>query len=87
MLDHKFEKSFFFNISGIEYSFADKVTYSEWLRYLKISWNSQSWDYMYTVECRYNTVQYNMILYTSLRWLEQNINVSLNPQKTPHNSP
>ena len=32
-----------------------------------------------------NTVQYdNMLFYTSLQWLGQNMNVSLNPQKTPH---
>ena len=33
-----------------------------------------------TVECRYNTAQYNMTLHTSLRWLGQGINHSLNPQ-------
>ena len=31
-----------------------------------------------TVECCYNMVQYNMILHTSLQWLRQNINRSLN---------
>ena len=41
---------------------------------------------LYTVECYYNAVQYNMILYTSLQWLGQNMNVSLNPQKTPYTS-
>ena len=36
-----------------------------------------------TIECHYTTVQYNMILHTSLQWLWQNINESLDPQKTP----
>ena len=40
-----------------------------------------------TVECHYNVIQYNMIMHTSLLWLSQNINESLNPQKTPHISP
>ena len=40
-----------------------------------------------TLEYRYNKVQYNMILYTWLQRLGQNMNVSINPQKTPHNSP
>ena len=40
--------------------------------------------YHYTVRCRYNAVQYNMILQTSLQWLRQRMNDSLNPQKTPH---
>ena len=40
----------------------------------------------YTVECHYNAIQYD-ILYTSLQWLGKNMNVSLNPQKTPHTSP
>ena len=35
------------------------------------------------VECRYNTVKYNMILHTSLWWLRQNAKESLNLQKTP----
>ena len=33
-----------------------------------------------TVECRYNAVKYNMILHTSLQWLRQSIDQSLNPQ-------
>ena len=37
-----------------------------------------------TVECRSNTVKYKIILHTSLRWLRQNTNEILNPQKTPH---
>ena len=41
----------------------------------------------YIVECRYNAVQYNMILHTSLQKLGQNINHWLKPQKTPHTSP
>ena len=40
-----------------------------------------------TVECRYDAVQYNKILYTSLQWWEQNINEGLNLQKTHHISP
>ena len=40
-----------------------------------------------TVECRYNAVQYNKILHTSLQWRGQNINKRLNLQKTHHTSP
>ena len=40
-----------------------------------------------TVECRYNRVQNNMIMHTSLQWPRQNINQSLHSQKTPHLSP
>ena len=40
-----------------------------------------------TIECHYNAVQYNMILHTSLWWLRQNINESVNPHMTPHSSP
>ena len=39
------------------------------------------------MECRYNAVQYNMVLLTSLRWLRQDINQNLWPQKTIHASP
>ena len=41
----------------------------------------------YTVECRYNVVQYNVILYTSLHWLRQSINQSEEPQNTLDSSP
>ena len=37
--------------------------------------------YSNTVWCHYKTVQYNMKLHTSLQWLNQNINKTLNPQK------
>ena len=37
----------------------------------------------YTVECRYNTVQYDTILHTSLQLPRQNINQSVNPQRHP----
>ena len=40
-----------------------------------------------TDECCYNTVQYNMILHTSLEELRQNINQRLNSQTTPHTLP
>ena len=39
------------------------------------------------VGCRYNAVQYDMILYTALQLARQNINQGKNPQKTPHSSP
>ena len=39
------------------------------------------------VKCHYNTVRYNMILLSLLHWLKQNINQTLNWQKTPHTSP
>ena len=41
----------------------------------------------YTVDCRYNVVQYNMILYTSLHWLRQSMNQSEEPQNTLDSSP
>ena len=41
----------------------------------------------YTVECLYNTGQYNMILHTSLQWLKQNIVQSLNPYNISRTSP
>ena len=37
-----------------------------------------------TVACHCNAVQYDMILHTSLLWLRLNINLNLNPQKTPY---
>ena len=40
-----------------------------------------------TVEWRYDEIQYNMILDTSLPWLSQSINESLNLQKAPLTSP
>ena len=41
----------------------------------------------YTIECRYNVVEYIMILHTILQWQQQNINHTLNPQKASHISP
>ena len=41
----------------------------------------------YTVQCHYNLIQYAMIFHTSLKWLRQSINHSLNPQNTSHRSP
>ena len=41
----------------------------------------------YTVECRYNVVQYTMVFHISLQEVRQNINQRLNPQKTSHSSP
>ena len=38
----------------------------------------------YTVECRYNAVQYIEILLKWLQKLRQNINQMLDPQKTPY---
>ena len=40
-----------------------------------------------TVLCRYNAVQYNMMLHTTLQWLKSNINQNFNPRKTPLISP
>ena len=40
-----------------------------------------------TVECCYNTVQYNMVLDIALQWLKQNINQNLDSQKTSHSLP
>ena len=42
---------------------------------------------IYIVMCRYNAVEYDLIWKTSLQWLRQSINQSLNPQNTPHTSP
>ena len=39
------------------------------------------------VKCRYNAVQYNMILHTVLKWLRQNVNQDLYSQHTSHISP
>ena len=41
----------------------------------------------HTVECHHNVVQYNVIMHSSLQWLMQDINQSLNPQNTLHISP
>ena len=38
------------------------------------------WKYITTVECRYNSIQYYMILHTSRQWLRQNIHQNLNAQ-------
>ena len=43
--------------------------------------------YNNTVNCRYNAVQYNTMLPTSLQCLWQSINQSLNAQNTSHTSP
>ena len=40
-----------------------------------------------TVEWRYNAVQYNMVLHTSLQEVRQSINQRLHTQKAPHSSP
>ena len=37
-----------------------------------------------TVECRYNAVQYNMMLHALLQWKIRNVNQSLRTQKAPH---
>ena len=36
------------------------------------------------IGCHYNTVQYDVISHTALQYQNQNINQSLNSQKTPH---
>ena len=43
--------------------------------------------YIYIVECRYNAVQYIIILHTRIQWQEQNINGIFQSQKTLHSSP
>ena len=43
---------------------------------------------MYTVECRYNVVQFITILPSALWWQQQNVNQTPNSrQQTPHTSP
>ena len=42
---------------------------------------------LYGVQCRYNAIQYNMILHKSLRWLWQNVDEGLNPQRHPISRP
>ena len=44
-------------------------------------------SFIYTVECPYNEVQYNKMLYTSLQWWGQNINQRLNLRNTQNISP
>ena len=41
-------------------------------------------QFVITVNCRYNAVQYSKILHKKLQQLRQNINQMLHPQKTPH---
>ena len=48
---------------------------------------SQAEYRIYAVECRYNAVEYNTIMHTSLQWSRQNINQGLHSQETPHSSP
>ena len=57
-----------------------------WLTDWSIDWLATR-KARYTVVCLYNTVQYNTILHTSVRWLRLNINESWDRQKTPHTSP
>ena len=42
---------------------------------------------MYSRMCRFNAVQYNMILPKTQQYLGQNISQNLHSQKTPHISP
>ena len=51
-----------------------------------ITYDRKFTGYQYTVEYRYNVVQYNMILHTLLYWLRQSMNHSLDPQDTSHTS-
>ena len=43
--------------------------------------------YTHTVQCNYNTFQYNMILHTALQWPRYNVNQSFRSQHTYHSSP
>ena len=45
------------------------------------------WFNLIHSRCRYNAVQYNMILDTSFWWMAYNINQNLNHQNTSHSSP
>ena len=40
--------------------------------------------FIHTVGCRYNAVQHDVMLYTALLWLKQNISQNLYSRKTPH---
>ena len=40
-----------------------------------------------TVKCHYNPVEYDIIWNTSLQWLRQSVDESLNPQNTSHTLP
>ena len=62
-------------------SMAEAPVKQSWKAWLNISLQC------YTVECRYNAIQYNMIFHTPLHWLTQNINQALHSQKTLHISP
>ena len=44
-------------------------------------------QYLTTVECRYNAVQYNKILYASMQWRGHSIKRRFNLQTTHHTSP
>ena len=54
---------------------------------LLTTWHHNHVQKYYTVECCYNTVQYEMILHTSLQLRRQNINQTVNSQNTPQTSP
>ena len=54
--------------------------------YLSFTDSLQFYSYLQlscTVKCRYNVVEYYMILPTRLQWLKQNINHSFNSKDTP----
>ena len=63
----------------------------KWFRYTCIPTYlfllTNAWMHAYTVECRYNVVQFNRILSTALQRQEQNLNQTSNSQQTPHASP
>ena len=49
--------------------------------------NGQAKSKKKITECRYNAVQFIMILPSALRWQQQNVNRTSNSQQTTHNSP
>ena len=53
----------------------------------EITLSCKSCRFACTVECRYNAMQYNTIIHTSLQWPRQNLNPGLHSQKTLHTSP
>ena len=50
-------------------------------------WFLRDYNSQDTVECRYNAVWYCEILHEYLQEMHQNVNQTLDPQKTPHTSP
>ena len=59
-----------------------------WRKMTAVFWERAVFHFVLsTVDCRYNTVYFIMMLHATLQRQQQNINQILNSQKTPHTSP